>query len=132
MGARLKATIAALVFSSSCVAGFWSASAADFPEGYSSVYPPARAYRSARQVCVAEHGPDAPPYGYGCLDHWVRIRSTRDVIQDNGYGYTVTSTTVRRRYPPQYYAPHYEVRSTFEGSGSIYGDPSPLGCPSCE
>ena len=130
MGARLKAAIAILIFSGSCAAS-WSAFAADVPEGYETAYPPARADRP-RSVCVAEHGPDAPPYGYGCLDHWVRIRSTRDVIQDNGYGYTSTTTTVRRRYPPQYYSPRYEVRTVYEGDGLIYDERSPLGCPSCD
>jgi hypothetical protein len=62
----------------------------------------------------------------------VRIRSTRDVIQDNGYGYVSTTTTIRRRYPPQYYTPHYEVPGAYEDDGLIYGERSPLGCPSCE
>jgi hypothetical protein len=132
MGARLKAAVAALAFSVSLLGGSGTILAADFPEQYGEAYPPARAYRSARPICVEERGPDAPPYGYGCIDRWVRIRNTHDVIQDNGYGYRMTTTTVRRRYPPQYFVPEYDVQTFYDDGGPIYVEPSPLGCPTCE
>jgi hypothetical protein len=95
--------------------------AADLTEGYDRVVPQAKAYRMDRPVCVGEHGPDAPPYGYGCMDHWVKVRNTHEVIQDNGFGYTVTTETIHRRYPPQFYAPAYEVPGPYEGYYAGFG-----------
>jgi hypothetical protein len=88
--------------------------AADLAEGYGRVVPQTKADRTARRLCVAEHGPDAPPYGYGCMDHWVSVRNTHEVTQDNGRYYIIATEAIRRRYPPQVYAPFYEVPGLYE------------------
>ena len=132
MSPRLVAALASLICSVVSMTVPMDAYAADLAEGYSPVLPKVSAYRAARPICVEEYGPDAPPYGYGCIDHWVKVRNTHEVVQDNGYGYTVTTKTIRRRYPPQYYTPQYEVLSPYEDSYAAFGQRSLLGCPSCE
>lgn len=103
MNRRLVGALAGLMCSAFSNAGSINAEAADLSNGNGTVLPRMRVDRVEGPVCVEENGPDAPPYGYGCLDHWVLVRNTQEVIQDNGYGYTVTTETVRRRYPPQAY-----------------------------
>src|SRR4051812_19026272 len=103
MRPRLVVALASLICSVVSLTVPMGAYAADLAEGYSPVLPKVSAYRAARPICVEEYGPDAPPYGYGCIDHWVKVRNIHEVVQDNGYGYTVTTETIRRRCPPQYY-----------------------------
>jgi len=110
MGRRLVAAFAGLSFSACSLAGPMVTYAADLTEGYGGGVLLAKTYRAHRPLCVEEHGPDAPPYGYGCLDHWVKATNTHEVTQDNGYSYTITTEIIRRRYPPQAYAPPYEMR----------------------
>jgi hypothetical protein len=121
MGRRLMGAFAGLSFSACSLAGSMGTYAADLTERYDRVVPQAKAYRMDRRLCVDEHGPDAPPYGYGCMDHWIKVRNTHEVIQDNGTGYTIATETIRRRYPPQVYAPPYEVPGLYEAYYAGFG-----------
>jgi hypothetical protein len=132
MSRRLLITVIGLICSSVFVAEPMKAFAADLAEGYGTVLPESRAHRAARRICVEERGPDAPPYGYGCLDHWVKVRNTFEVIQDNGYGYAVTAESVRRRYPPQYFAPRYEVMNPYGYGYPSFAMEAPLNCLFCD
>jgi hypothetical protein len=132
MSTRVVAALAGLISSTVLMAGPLDAYAADLADGYRPVLPKASAYRAARTICVGEYGPDAPPYGFGCLDHWVKVRSTHELVQDNGYAYTVTEENVRRRYPPQVYVPDYEVLNPYESGYAVFGQRLFLGCSLCD
>ena len=131
MSHRLLTAVIGLICSGFLIAEPTKAFAADLAEGFGTVLPEIRTYRAARSICVDEYGPDAPPYGYGCLDRWVKVRNTHEAIQDNGYGYHVTTESVRRRYPPQYYTPRYEVVGPYGTSYSGVVQGVPQSCLFC-
>ncbi len=134
MRVRLLITLAALVVLSAV-----DASAADLRAVNAPPSPRIKGHAVARQICVAERGPDAPPYGYGCLDHWVRIHDSREVLQDNGAGYVAGSVRLMRRYPPENYAEVRHILLQEEGKYFAYGyhfgyghvPGSLIGCPGC-
>lgn len=132
MSTRVVAAFAFLICSPVLMAGPLAAYAADLADGYRPVLPKASAYRTARTICVGEYGPDAPPYGFGCLDHWVKVRNTHELVQDNGFAYRATEETVHRRYPPQVYVPDYEVLNPYERGYAAFGQRLFLGCSLCD
>ncbi|MBL0408127.1 hypothetical protein JKG68_29995 [Microvirga aerilata] len=121
MSPRIVAALAGLIVPVLTIVGPIAASAADPAERHGAAAPHAGASRAARPLCVKEQDPDAPPHGYGCMNRWVIVRTTHEVIQDNGYGYTVTTEATRRRYPPQVYAPQDEVLSSFDDHYTVFG-----------
>jgi hypothetical protein len=104
MRVRLMAALSALVLAAFPFAAITSADAADLRYGYRSVHHRAKAYRTAHAFCVPPSGYDDPPFGYGCIDKWVKRYRITHVVQRDIFGQarvdTYGTTRILRRYGP--------------------------------